>query len=58
MTDQQANELDLQLSSALVLKQKTLCVCLDFDKSVAIDASVHSRASFSAIVQTHLDKFK
>ena len=49
--DEQANEINLPLTSRVVLKRKQemLCVPLDFENNLTVDDLVDSRAFVSAI---------
>ena len=60
MKDDITNELYIPLSSTIVLKRKEekLCVRLDFENGLTIDALVDSEAYVSAIAQTELDRIK
>ena len=58
--DDITNELYMPLSSTIVLKRKNemLCIPLDFENSLTIDAFVDSGAYVSAIAQKELDRIK
>ena len=51
------NQLHIPLTSIVVLsrKQETLCMLLDFDNDLTIDAPVDSRAYVSSIAQNEMD---
>ena len=57
---EQTNEVDLPLTSTIVLKpkQEMLCVPLDFENNLTVDALVDSRAFVSAIAQDDFDTRK
>ena len=58
--DEQTNEIDLPLTSTVVVKRKQqmLHVPLDFENILTVDALVDSRAFVSAITQVDLDTIK
>ena len=58
--DETTNELYMPLSSTIVLKRKKemLCVPLDFENGLTLDAFVDSGAHVSAIAQKELDRIK
>ena len=58
--DEQTNEINLPLTSTVVLKRKheTLYVPLDFENNLTVDALVDSRAFVSAIAQDDLETIK
>ena len=60
MRDEQTNELDLPLTSTVVLKRKQemLYVPLDFENNHTVDALVDSGAFVSAIAQDDLEMIK
>ena len=58
--DEQTNEINLPLTSTVVLKRKQemLYVPLDFENNLTVDALVDSRAFVSAIAQNDLETIK
>ena len=60
LRDDMTNELYMPLSSTIVLKRKKemLCVPLDFENGLTIDALVDSGVYVSAIAQKELDRIK
>ena len=58
--DEQTNELYLPLTFKVVLKRKQelLCVLLDFENNLTVDALVDSRAFVSAIAQEDVERIK
>ena len=60
LRDEQTNEVNLPLTSTVVLnrKQELLYVPLDFENNFTVDALVDSEALVSAIAQDDLDTIK